>query len=138
MALTGKRAERNEASLEYILAHLEVWGIAAANLFLGGALAFMAVAGYVKEERFSCAEMILRLSAGTALMAIGLLLLMGISPKWLAWSSWSMALGILFIMESTGILSASLTGGMAKRLSVLCGIGLIVSALAEALILHRY
>jgi len=96
------------------------------------------VSGYVKERRFSRAETVLRLSAGTALLVSGLLLLMGVVRQELAWLSWSMVLGILSIMEGAGILSVSLTGGMRKWLSVLCGIFMIVGALANALRTHPY
>jgi hypothetical protein len=115
-----------------VLEHVDVWGLAVANLFFGGALAIMAVAGYVKE-RLSCAGAVVLLSAGTALMVVGLLHLLDIVGKEWVLVNWFMVLGILLVMENAGILSFGLTGGMRKWLAVVFGVVMILWAVLKAL-----
>ncbi|MEW6532381.1 MAG: hypothetical protein AB1473_16240 [Thermodesulfobacteriota bacterium] len=89
-------------------------------LLFAGITAASAVADFAKEKRIGAAEMVLRLSAGVALMAVCLLQLLGlVRGKW-TWATFCMVFGVLWVMEGTGIISR--TGGVRKWLAVLAGI----------------
>lgn len=126
--------------MEQLWDHIALWGMAGACLSLGGALVITSAAGYVKEKPFSCAGTAVGLLAGTAVMAVGLFYLLNlISGKWVD-VSFSMALGIVLIMEGTGIgiLSGKRTRGMRKWWLVVSGVVVISLAVASALRAYRY
>ena len=118
--------------MEQLLDRVAVWGEAGASILFGAVLVIMAVEGYTKRA-FRSAETLVRLSAGAAPIAIGLLCLMDFAGKDLISLGWMTVLGMLFLMEGIGILSVSLTGAMRKWLSVLFGAVFLLWSLSNAL-----
>jgi hypothetical protein len=89
-------------------------------LLLAGITAVSAVIPFAKEKRFGAAEMVLRLSAGIALMAVCLLELLGlVRGEWI-WATLGTVFGTLLVMEGTGIITYT-TVGLRKWFSVLGG-----------------
>ncbi len=101
---------------------IRAWFDTGASLLLGGVFAITAVTGYLKEKHFNFAEAAVRLSAGAALIAVGVLYLLDlVFREWLL-VNFCMVWGILCIMEGTGILSVAITAGVRKWLAVVAGV----------------
>jgi hypothetical protein len=126
--------------MEHIWEHLAVWGMVGACLSFGGVLVITAVAGYVKRKPISCAGRVVGISAGTALMAVGLFYLLDLIRKEWIDLSFSMVLGIVLIMDGTGmgIFLGTGTRGMTKWLFVVLGVVLISLAVSSTLRAYRY
>jgi hypothetical protein len=126
--------------MEQVLDRIPVWGLAIANLMVGGVLAIVAVAGHVKEKRTGIAlRSAILLLATTALIAVGFLVLLDIAESKWADVNLCMVFGLLLILAGTGVMSTPLTGGIRKWLSVAFGASLVLWALLTSLgLLRKY
>jgi hypothetical protein len=106
--------------VEQVLKCLEVWG---SHFFLGAVLMAISVAGYVRQNRSSSANRMVRLLAGAALMATGLLHLLDlVSQKWV-WVDFSIIFGILCLWEGIRMpYRTTMAADAVKSVLVLCGL----------------
>ncbi|MFZ5866515.1 MAG: hypothetical protein ACOYXY_11600 [Thermodesulfobacteriota bacterium] len=89
-------------------------------LLFAGITAASAVADFAKEKRIGAAEMVLRLSAGVALMAVCLLQLLGLVRGDWIWATMGIFFGMLLVLEGIDMISYT-TVGLRKGLAVLAG-----------------
>ncbi len=114
--------------MDEILELIKVWGEAGASLLLGGAFAIMAVASYLKGKHVNFAAVVLWLSVGTELVAVGVLHLLNLILQEWIWVNFIMVLGILSFMEGSSTLFPTVAAGVRKWLAVVAGVVLILVA----------
>jgi hypothetical protein len=121
--------------MEQALDRVAVWGLAIANLMVGGVFAIVAVVGRVKEKRpgvaVTTAVLVLAASEFTAVGLLHLLDIVG--QKWVE-VNFFIVFGLLWTMQGIGIISSTpLTGGIRKWLSVVAGVVTMLWAVLMAL-----